>query len=330
MAAYPMEKSRSPMPLLPHLVCASLLLGIVMPAGAAAQNKDAAKADITVTLLGSGGGPNPNPRRFGPSILVQAGSQTLLFDCGRGASIRLAQLGILLGQVRNVFLTHLHSDHIIGLPDLYLTGWGAQGRKTPFRVWGPSGSKMMMEHLQKAFDFDIRIRRDIDEKFVKEGIEVSSTDIDEGVVFQEEGVTVTAFHVDHRPIESAFGYRVDYAGRCVAMSGDTRFSENLIEHSKGVDLLIHEAIDPVEVRARLSNMAATQAEIDNIVAHHITAEEAGVVFARVKPRLAVYAHISDADLITPARKSYSGPLEAGEDLMTIEIGDKVTVRRINK
>jgi len=109
---------------------------------------------------------------------------------------------------------------------------GVQGRKTPFRVWGPSGTTQMMEYLQKALDFDIRIRRDIDEKFAKEGIEVSSTDIKEGVIFQEGGVTVTAFHVDHRPIEPAFGYRVDYAGRSVAMSGDTRFSENLIEHGR--------------------------------------------------------------------------------------------------
>ena len=314
-----------------YKACAGLFLGIALiGAGALAQSKDAATPDITVTVLGSGGGPNPNPRRFGPSLLVQAGSQTLLFDCGRGASIRLAQLGILLGQVRNVFLTHLHSDHIIGLPDLYLTGWGAQGRKTPFRVWGPAGTKDMMEHLQRAFDFDIRIRRDVDEKFVKEGIDVSSTDIKEGVVFQDAGVTVTAFHVDHRPVEPAFGYRVDFAGRSVAMSGDTRFSENLVQHAKGVDLLIHEAIDPAEVRARLSKMAATPTEIDNIVAHHITAEEAGVVFARVKPRLAVYAHVSDADLITPARKSYSGPLETAEDLMVIGIGDTVTVRRANK
>ena len=100
------------MPRLPHLVCATLFLGIVvMRPGPVAQDKGAAKADVTVTLLGSGGGPNPNPRRFGPSILIQAGGQTLLFDCGRGAGIRMAQLGILLGQVRDVFLTHLHSDH---------------------------------------------------------------------------------------------------------------------------------------------------------------------------------------------------------------------------
>jgi ribonuclease Z len=115
----------------------------------------------------------------------------------------------------------------------------------------------MMEYVQKAFDFDIRIRRDVDEKFVKEGIMVSSTDIKQGVIFEEGGVTVTAFNVDHRPIEPAFGFRVDFGGRSVEMSGDTRFSENLIEHAKGVDLLIHEAIDPVEVRARLSKMAAT-------------------------------------------------------------------------
>ena len=304
-------------------------IALVMPATAGQQvSRD--KLGITVTVLGSGGGPNPNPKRFGPSILVQAGRQTLLFDCGRGATIRLAQIGMLLGEVRNVFLTHLHSDHIIGLPDLFLTGWGAQGRKTPLRVWGPAGTTQMMDHMQKAFEFDIRIRRDVDEKFVKEGILASSTDIKEGVVFAEDGVTVTAFLVDHRPIEPAFGYRVDYGGRSVAMSGDTRFSENLIKFARGVDVLVHEAIDPKEVRARLSKMAATQEEIDNIVAHHITAEEAGVVFSRVKPRLAVYAHISDADLITPARKSYSGPLEASEDLMTIDIGETVAVRRANR
>jgi ribonuclease Z len=116
-------------------LCAGLLLvTAVMAGGILAQSTGTTKPDITVTLLGSGGGPNPNPKRFGPSILVQAGAQTLLFDGGRGASIRLAQLGILLGQIGNVFLTHLHSDHVIGLPDFYLTGWGAQGRKTPFRV----------------------------------------------------------------------------------------------------------------------------------------------------------------------------------------------------
>jgi ribonuclease Z len=281
---------------------------------------------ITVTLLGSGGGPNPNPKRFGPSTLVQAGGQILLFDCGRGATIRIAQLGIPLGEVRHVFLTHLHSDHVNGVPDLFLSGW-AQGGRTPLLIWGPAGTTQMMDYIQKAFDFDIHMRRDIDEKFAKEGIMVSATDINEGVVFQGNGVTVTAFLVDHRPVEPAFGYRVDYGGHSVAMSGDTRLSENLIKFAQGVDVLIHEAVDPNDIRARLSKLGTTQAEIDSIVAHHTTAEEAGTVFSRVKPRLAVYSHISDADLITPARKTYSGPLETGEDLMTIDIGGTVSVRR---
>lgn len=199
-------------------------LALIAPA-VALQSVAPDNTSITVTLLGSGGGPNPNPKRFGPSILVQAGRQRLLFDCGRGATIRLAQLGKLLGEVGNVFLTHLHSDHIIGLPDLFLTGWGAQGRKTPLRVWGPAGTVQMMDYMQKAFEFDIRIRRDVDEKFVKEGIMVSSIDIKQGVVFEEDGVKVTAFLVDHRPIEPAFGYRVDYGGhrlRCQAIHGSPR------------------------------------------------------------------------------------------------------------
>src|SRR5262249_13093634 len=138
---------------------AMLILGTVLATTSVlAQTAAPTVTPLTVTLLGTGGGPNPNPKRFGPSILVQASGQTLLFDCGRGASIRLAQLGVLLGRVDKVFLTHLHSDHVIGLPDLYLTGWGAQGRKTPFHVWGPAGTSAMMDHLRKAFEFDIRIR----------------------------------------------------------------------------------------------------------------------------------------------------------------------------
>jgi ribonuclease Z len=129
---------------------------------------------------------------------------------------------------------------IIGLPDLYLTD-GRTGAQDAFRVWAfwhenDDGAP------QKAFDFDIRIRRDIDEKFVKEGIEVSNA-INEGVIFQEGGVTVTAFHVDPPPHQSQHSATASTTpGRSVAMSGDTRFSENLIEHAKGVDLLIHEAI----------------------------------------------------------------------------------------
>ena len=297
-------------------------------ARAAVPQKTESSAILKVTIVGSGGGPAVNVQRFGPSILVDAGGELLLFDAGRGATIRLAQLGIPLERVNKVFLTHLHSDHVIALPDLFLTPWASTAaRKAPFQVWGPAGTRDMMANMERAFAFDIQVRRDIDEKFSKEGITSVTRDIEEGTVYEKDGLKVTAFRVDHGPVKPAFGFRVDYRGHSVAMSGDTRFSENLIKFARGVDVLIHEATSG-DVN-RTSNQ--TREQIENIIAHHTLPEQAGEVFSRVNPKLAVYAHapISDA-LIARTRTTYAGPLESSEDMMGIEIGSQVTVRRVNR
>jgi ribonuclease Z len=172
-------------------------------------------AAFRVTLLGTGT-PDLSVERFGPSILVEAGNQKLVFDVGRGATIRLDQAGVRLSDVTAVFLTHLHSDHVNGLSDLWLTGWlpvGGPGRKTPFRIFGPVGTREMMSYLEKAHQADIRIRM-ADEHFPASGIAIDATDVSEGVVFDREGVRVTAFDVDHGDlIKPALGYRVDYRGR---------------------------------------------------------------------------------------------------------------------
>jgi ribonuclease Z len=280
---------------------------------------------LRIVLLGTGVGPPVNLRQFGASTLVEAGGKRLLFDCGRGTTIRLTQAGVPLGTISRLFLTHLHSDHVIQIPDLFLTGWvGTAGRKVPLQVWGPDGTRDMMSGIEKAFAFDIHIRRDVDEKFPAEGITVQSHDISEGVILDEDGVKVTAFLVDHAPITPAFGYRIDYRGRSVALSGDTRVSENLIKFATGVDVLVHEAIDPVASRAGSTNPAVTEL----VIAHHTTAEQAGEVFARVKPRLAVYSHAPDSEaVIAQTRKNYGGPLQGAEDLLTIDVGEQVRVRR---
>jgi ribonuclease Z len=286
-------------------------------------------AALTVTLLGTGN-PRPSIERFGPAILVEAGGRKLLFDGGRGASTRLAQAGISLSSIDAVFLTHLHSDHVVGLPDLWLTGW-LFGRTSPLRILGPEGTSEMAASLRKAFDFDVRTRRDRDERLPAEGAEISARDIAEGVVWEEAGVRVTAFTVDHGPVKPALGYRVDFAGHSVVLSGDTRPSENLVKHARGADVLIHEVVAPdVERRRASSNFSEEQ--VARIIAHHTTPEQAGEIFTRVHPKLAVYSHIVPTpacaeDLIAPTRKTYSGPLEVGDDLMTIEIGESVTVRR---
>jgi len=179
----------------------------------------------------------------------------------------------------------------------------------------------MMEHMQETFAFDIHVRRDVDEKLPADGIKVVSHDITQGVVLDEQGVKVTAFLVDHGPVSPAFGYRVDYRGHSVVLSGDTRASENLVRFAQGVDVLIHEVVDPDVIRAR------GRATAGAIIAHHTTPEEAGEIFARIKPRLAVYSHAPNTEaVITQTRKTYAGPLQGPEDMLTIDIGERVNVR----
>jgi ribonuclease Z len=281
---------------------------------------------LKVTLLGTGN-PRPVIERFGPSILVEAGKQKFIFDCGRGCTQRLYQAKVPFSEITALFLTHLHSDHIVGVPDLWLTGW-IMGRSTPLRVWGPSGTQQMMKHLEEAYAFDIHIRRDVDEQLPPAGVVVEARDIEQQVVYDNGGVKVTAFVVDHGSVKPALGYRLDYAGHSVVLSGDTRYSENLIKFAQGADLLVHEVLAANAYRSL--HTALTPKQMQRVMEHHTKTEEAGMVFARVKPKLAVYTHIvpPDAtDLIADTRKTYSGPVEVGEDLMSVEIGEKVEVHR---
>jgi ribonuclease Z len=290
---------------------------------------------LEVTLLGTGR-PDPAIDRFGPSTLVVAGPEKLLFDVGRGASQRLWQRRIPLGQVSGVFLTHLHSDHVVGFADLWLTGWlpAPFGRRvTPLEVWGPAGTADMMTALRKAYAWDLRVRAE-HQALPASGVAIAARDVTQGVVLERNGVKVTAFRVDHGEVlEPALGYRVDHAGRSVVISGDTRFSENLIRFAAGADVLVH------EVAAARAELVAASPVTRSILAVHTSPEDAGRVFARVKPRLAVYSHVvllttdpkigapSVEDLVARTRSSYAGPLVVGEDLMTLVVGDTVEVRR---
>jgi ribonuclease Z len=185
----------------------------------------------------------------------------------------------------------------------------------------------MMRNLERAFAFDIHVRRDLDEKVSPEGIKFKATDVREGTVYEQDGVKITAFLVDHGPVKPAFGYRLDYGGRSVVLSGDTRPSENLIKFSKGVDLLIHEAVDADALR----RLAPSERLFNAIVEHHTTAEQAAEVFNRTKPRLAIFSHSPGTQsILEKTRAAYSGRVEMGEDLMAIEIGDDIRVTRVTK
>ncbi len=292
-----------------------------------------AQDELRVTLLGTGN-PRPSMERFGPSILVEAGETTFLIDVGRGAIQRLFQIGhaAAVADVDMVLFTHLHSDHVVGFSDFWLSGW-IFGRDHALRVLGPPGTESMISHLDQAFAFDKAVRGR-DDRFHADGIKLVAADIEPSVVFDQDGLRITAFAVDHGDeVEPAYGYRVDYGRYSVAFSGDTKYFEPIVDHARGVDVLVMEVISP-EVELRRAAVHTDQA-IEQIIGHHVSPEQAGTLFSRVAPRLAVYSHIVPSptlaeDLVPPTRSTYDGPLAVGYDLMMITIGETIEVhpRRI--
>ena len=161
----------------------------------------------------------------------------VIFDVGRGVYTRLNQVGIAFPDITGLLFTHLHSDHVSGLPDLWLTGrFAGKPPATNLEVWGPVANQGMIAHLIEAYQFDLTSRKHLPPT---QGSLVPH-EIAEGTVFSRNGVTVSAFLVDHGGVAPAFGYRIDYSGRSVVLSGDTRLSPHLIEKSVGVDLIVHE------------------------------------------------------------------------------------------
>lgn len=301
----------------------AVALGVLAALGQAQASN---AQDIVVTLLGTGS-PTPAMDRFGPSILVQANSQTLLFDVGRGAHQRLNQLGLDASQIDAIFLTHLHSDHIVGIPDLWLTGWLITRRDRPWNVFGPAGTLSMMDHLAQAFAVDRRVRVEELGSFQPPGGGRADTrDVEPGTVYERDGVRVTAILVDHGVIAPAFGYRIDYAGRSVVLSGDTTVSPSLVKGATGASLLVHEVFqtsaDALRANPRLALIKAV----------HVDGAQAGAIFEQIKPKLAVYSHIAlggvdVGEVVKPTRTTYRGLLVVGEDLMQFVVGDAVTVLR---
>jgi ribonuclease Z len=268
--------------------------------------------EMRVTLLGTGT-PFPSAERFGSAILVEVAGKRFLFDCGRGVVIRLTQSEVNPKDIDGLFLTHLHSDHVVGIPDLWLSGWFL-GRTKPLPIWGPPGTRSMAAHLVQAFGFDIRIRQAPPDPLPAKGVEIDAKEIEQGEIYDDGLARVSAFLVDHGTVKPAFGYRVDSEGHSVVISGDTKFCQNLVDFAKGADCLIHTAWSA----ASRNPTPPSQRSI-------ASAEDAGRVFAIVKPKLGVVYHYKDEEGLGDAvRKEYKGPLVIARDLMVISVGKTVT------
>jgi len=288
-------------------------------------------ADVMrVTILGSGT-PRPDINRFSQSILIEAGDEKLLFDVGRGATIRLSQAKINIKDIDKVFLTHLHSDHTLGLPDLIMTGWIYQ-RSQQFQIFGPVGTKNFVKNIKLAFSEDIKIRTVPPENHTLEGLSTSVTEIEEGLVYKKNGIEVIAFRVDHGGgVEHAFGYKIIYNKRVVVISGDTNYSNNLIKYAKNCDLLIHEIADAP------SKVISNNARVQGLMNYHTTPSEMVKIINLVNPKFTILTHILALGgisvseihnkILSSVNKDYR--IEMAYDLMAIDIKENIQTYSID-
>lgn len=295
-------------PILPWVAMALLAASIGPLYSAVIQES---QTGTRVVLLGTGT-PNAEPERSGPATAILVNGTPYLVDFGPGVIRRAAAAGIKPKQLTRAFVTHLHSDHTVGYPDLVLSAWTLD-RSEPLEVYGPPGIKSMTDYILKAYQEDIELRINGSEPTNTEGYKVKVHEIQPGLIYEDSNVRVKAFPVDHGSWRYAYGYRFETAQRTIVISGDTRPSESLIKNARGCDVLIHEVYSQKKFSTKPPEWQKYHASF------HTSSMELGRLAAKVKPGLLILYHIlawgaTDEDLLKEVRENYDGPVVMGKDL----------------
>jgi ribonuclease Z len=287
--------------------------------------KLSAGAGLSVTLLGTGT-PIPNRERACASTLVIAGDRCFLVDTGRGFLNNFADTG--LKDVDAVFLTHFHSDHFGEFAEFMVTRtiWGAG---EPLTVTGPAGAKQVIGSLLDAYQLDNSYRKaHHGNKWNEAGMKAEIKESQSGVVYDKDGVKVTMFEVDHTPVKPAVGYRFDYKGQAVVVSGDTKKTAAMIEMAKGADILVHEvASRPMTELGRKGLDDRMQAMAEEMLQYHTLTDEVAQIAQDAGVKKLVLTHFAPSIPANPAMESifvqgmgkiYKGDLIIGRDGMEIK------------
>ena len=286
--------------------------------GATTATQPAARTQIV--LLGTGT-PRPDPKRSGPATAIVVNGTAYLVDAGPGV-VRRAQAavdngikGLAVASLQTAFITHLHSDHTVGLPDLIFTSW-VQGRHVPLKLYGPPGISEMAKHILLAWQADIDIRTKGLERRDGTGATVEAHDVKPGRIYQDANLAVTAFPVRHGDVP-AYGYRFDTADRSVVITGDTSPSPEVIDNCRKCDVLIHEAYAEDYRPADMPGWIAYRAK------HHTTTTQLGELAAKAQPGLLIVYHrgigpagreISDQRYLEEIGRTFKGRVVIGQDL----------------
>ncbi len=278
-------------------------------------------SEITKVVMLGTGTPGPDPARSGPSIAIVVRNTPYIVDFGPGVIRSSAALsprfggsieGLWTHNIKRAFLTHFHSDHTAGYPDLILTPWPV-GRDEPLEVYGPDGIVEMTAHILKAYQKDIHYRLYGQESTNDRGWRVNAHAIDEGVVYTDENVKVEAFRVRHGSWPNAFGYRFTTPDRTIVISGDSAPSETILEYSRGADILIHE-VYPLK-----AGQGKDETWWSYIRANHTSSHELAELAAKAKPKLLILYHVlfwgtSPENLIDEFSGKYEGEIVLASDL----------------
>jgi ribonuclease BN (tRNA processing enzyme) len=281
-----------------------------------------------LVLLGTKGGPAIRPGGPWPtSSLLELGGRTIIVDCALGVTRGLTDAGVSLKQLDLIFITHLHSDHILELGPLIHTAWTA-GLATPVKVFGPAGTIDCWRGFVQsmAFDIDIRI---VDEGRPDIRDLVTVAEFSEGAVLAEDGLSITALRVDHPPVTECFALRFEYGGKSVVFSADTAYFPPLADFAKNADILVHEAMLEEGVKrlvARTGNGARLR---EHLMASHTLAADAGRIASAANVKRLVLNHLipaddpefGEADWVAAVRKTWAGGLTIGRDGLVVEFAD---------